>query len=125
MQTRTKAAAAVGRDREDDKVKNERGTETGWKSALDEDYVPSACDVLSVSRGTRFREAKWGYFVNKEGASAIKDGAMDPIRYDLVARKGKKLAQTWCTRCLGEWREEWKARRRHWWEMLDGWLGLV
>ncbi|TBU31454.1 hypothetical protein BD311DRAFT_752623 [Dichomitus squalens] len=121
MQTRTKAAAAEKRDSGNARGQRE---ETG-KGALDDDFIPNACDALSVPRGTYYREAKWAHFVNHEGTSAVEDGAMDPIRYDLIARKRKQLAPTWCTLCLRKWREEWEARRWEWWERLDGWLGLV
>ncbi|KAM5531972.1 hypothetical protein V8D89_014372 [Ganoderma adspersum] len=64
------------------------------------------------------RGPNWRSVIVERGA--LKQGAMDPLRYNVVEKMGVYLKQEmWCEGCLGNKEREWEAKRTEWWGLLD------
>ena len=64
------------------------------------------------------RRPNWRSVIVERGA--LKQGAMDPLRYNVVEKMwGYLKERLWCEECLGSKEREWEAKRVEWWGMLD------
>ncbi|KAI0760909.1 hypothetical protein BD413DRAFT_617431 [Trametes elegans] len=56
------------------------------------------------------------------GSGLVEPGAVDPLRYDLLAGLGEEERKKWCMWCLKDWEDALGEKRKVWWRMLDNLL---